>query len=115
MRTRPVFSDDARTEALRARLARPTILDIDGATAYWLEDASGGRASPGSPSSAEPLRRALAEHDGGGPANGVFLVCRLADGERYEIAGGIELLDAALAAAGRPRLRRPRPGHAAAS
>jgi hypothetical protein len=46
---------------------------------------------------------------------GVLLVCRLADGERYEIGGGIELLDAALAAAGRPRLRRPRTGHAAAS
>jgi hypothetical protein len=115
MRTRPVFSDDARTQALRARLARPTIIEIDGATAYWLEDASGGRASPVSPSSAEPLRLALAEHDGGGPAMGVLLVCRLADGERYEIGGGIELLDAALAAAGRPRLQRPLPGHAAAS
>ncbi len=46
---------------------------------------------------------------------GVLLVCRLAGGERYEIGGGIELLDAALAAAGRPRLQRPLPGHAAAS
>ncbi len=46
---------------------------------------------------------------------GVLLVCRLADGERYEIGGGIDLVDAALAAAGRPRLRRPRTGHAAAS
>jgi hypothetical protein len=115
MRTRPVFSDDARTRALCARLARPTIIEIDGATAYWLEDASGGRASPVSPSSADPLRLALAEHDGGGLAIGILLVCRLADGERYEIAGGIELLDSALVAAGRPRVRRPFPGHAAAS
>jgi hypothetical protein len=115
MRTRPAFSDDARTQALRARLARPTIIEIDGATSYWLEDASGGRVSPESPASADPLRFALAQHDGGGPAIGVRLVCRLADGELYEIGDGIELLDAALAAAGRPRPRRPLPGQAAAS
>ena len=115
MRTRPVFSDDARTQALRARLARPTIIEIDGATAYWLEDARGGRTSPESPSSTDPLLLRLAQHDAGGAAIGGLLVCRLADGERYEIGGGIELLDAALAAAGRPRLRRPSPGRAAAS
>ena len=107
MPTRPVLSETSRADGLRARLARPSIIAIDDATAYWLEDTVGRRASPESPSSAEPLAAVVEALDAGTATDGLRLLCRLADGDNYEIGAGVELLDAALAAAGRPRLPRP--------
>jgi len=104
--SRPASSESPRAEALRARLARPSIVAVDDAGAYWLEDPAGRRASPESPSSADALAAAFAAFDAGRPTDGLLLVCRLVDGERYEIGGGAELIDAALAAAGRPRMPR---------
>jgi hypothetical protein len=49
----------------------------------------------------------LAAFYAGRPTDGLLLVCRLVGGERYEIGGGAELVDAALAAGGRPRMPRP--------
>jgi hypothetical protein len=108
MRTRPAFSEVARAHELRARLARPRIIEIDGATAYWLEGLAGQRASPESPSSADPLAAVLAAFEGEMPPADLVLVCRLVNGDRYEIGGGDELVDAALGAAGRPAVRLPR-------
>ena len=83
------------------------IIEIDDATAYWLEDAMGQRVSQESPSSADPLAAALAAFDAGIPPDELVLVCRLADGERYEVGGGDPLVDAALGAAGLPTVRLP--------
>ena len=113
MCARPALSESARADALRARLAQPSIIEIDDATAYWLENPAGQRASPEAPSGADPLAAVLAAFDAGMRTEDLRLVCRLSDGERYEIGGGAELLDAALAAAGRPRLSRAVRGHAA--
>jgi hypothetical protein len=104
MRTRQVSADVARAEALRARLANPMIIAVDGATSYWLEKASGQLIGPESQTSAVPLALVVALVDAGQPSDDLALVCRLADGSRYVIGGGVELLGAAMAAANRPRL-----------
>ena len=91
---------------MRARLARPMIIEIDNATAYWLEDLIGQHVSPESPSSADALGAVLAAFDAGESPGGLALVCRLVTGERHEVGSGDSLVDAALGAAGRPALRR---------
>ena len=104
----------ARADALRSRLTRPMIIAVDGATAYWLESAGGHRLTAPAPSSANALAAVAAELDLGSPVNNLVLVCCLEDGNRYEIGAGEELVDAALAAAGRPRARKERRGTASA-
>jgi hypothetical protein len=103
MTTRPGTAESARARELRDRLSRATILEIDGATSYWLEKPSGQLVGPESPTSAVPLALVVALVDAGLPSDDLALVCRLADGSRYVIGGGVELLGAALAAANRPR------------
>jgi hypothetical protein len=83
------------------------IIEIDDAMSYWLEDPTGHRVSPESPTSADPLAAILADFDASTPLACV-LVCRLANGERYEVGGGDPLVDAALGAAGRPAVRLSR-------
>ena len=84
------------------------IVAVDGATAYWLESAGGRRLRAPAPSSADALAAVVAELALRSPVSDLVLVCCLEDGSRYEIGAGEELVDAALAAAGRPRVRKDR-------
>jgi hypothetical protein len=115
MRTRPGFDEDKRVRVYRARLAVPRIISIDGASSYWLEAAAGRRISEEYPSSAAPLAAVLVAVAEGSSIDEVVLVCRLADGDRYEIGSGGGLYDAALSAAGLPPARLGRPDKKAAS
>jgi len=67
-----------------------------------------GRLTAPAPSTADVLAAFVAEVDLGCPVDNLVLVCCLEDGSRYEIGAGEELVDAALAAAGRPRARNDR-------
>jgi hypothetical protein len=104
MATKPGLSDAERIRAYHAKLAeRPRRIVITGATAYWLEDASGAVIGAEAPSSDVPLVQVLALVADGFDAENLRLVCRGGDFERYVISdGGVMLIGAAEAAAGIP-------------
>ena len=117
MRTKPVRSDEERIRAFHEKLAQPSIVEIDDATAYWLEDADGRRIGERSSTSEAPLLAALAEvrRDRADPVE-LSLVCDAPDKGapddlRYVNSTGIGLLWMAESAAGLPpRPRVPAPG-----
>ncbi len=76
---------------------------IDHAAAYWLEGAHGDRLSPESERTLGPFSQALALVEAGTPPEALAVWSRLDDGRRYRVAGGIDLLGLAEAAAGIPR------------
>lgn len=79
---------------------------VRGAAAYWLEDVSGRRLGLESDRTLAPFASALALVEAGTSAEDLVVWSRLADGERYRVTGGINLLDAAEAAAGIPPMPR---------
>jgi hypothetical protein len=110
MRTKPVRSDEERIRAFHEKLAQPSIVEIDDATAYWLEDANGRQIGEQSSTSEAPLLAALAEVRRGTDPVELSLVCDAPDNgapddRRYVISTGIGLLWMAESAAGLP----PRP------
>ena len=110
MRTKPARSDVERIRAFHEKLDQPSIVEIDDATAYWLEDANGRRIGEQSPTSEVPLLAALAEVQRGVDPIELSLVCDAPDDGapdqgRYVISTGIGLLWMAESAAGLP----PRP------
>lgn len=102
MRTKAAPRRRWTVDDVRRILARPMELVIDGAVAYWLEDASGRRLGPESGRSLQPLSRALGLTRAGRDPDTLLLCARLESGERYEIGGGQSLVGAAEAAAGVP-------------
>ena len=110
MRTKPARSDEERIRAFHEKLDQPSIVGIDGATAYWLEGADGRRIGEQSATSEAPLLAALAEIRRGVDPIEINLVCNAPDEGapdygRYVISTGIGLLWMAESAAGLP----PRP------
>jgi hypothetical protein len=110
MRTKPARSDVERIRAFHEKLDQPSIVEIDDATAYWLEDANGRRIGEQSPTSEVPLLAALAEVQRGVDPIELSLVCDAPDDGapdqgRYVISTGVGLLWMAESAAGLP----PRP------
>jgi hypothetical protein len=116
MRTKPARSDEERIRAFHEKLDQPSIVEIDDATSYWLEDANGRRIGEQSPTSEVPLLAALAEVQRGADPIELSLVCNAPDkgapdDRRYVISTGIGLLWMAESAAGLPaRPRTPAPG-----
>jgi hypothetical protein len=119
MNTKPARSDVERIRAFHEKLDQPSIVEIDDATAYWLEDANGRRIGEQSPTSEVPLLAALAEVQRGVDPIELSLVCDAPDDGapdqgRYVISTGIGLLWMAESAAGRPpRPRGPAAGELA--
>jgi hypothetical protein len=110
MNTKPARSDVERIRAFHEKLDQPSIVEIDDATAYWLEDANGRRIGEQSPTSEVPLLAALAEVQRGVDPIELSLVCDAPDDGapdqgRYVISTGVGLLWMAESAAGLP----PRP------
>jgi hypothetical protein len=110
MRTKPTLSDEERIRAFHEKLDQPSIVEIDDATAYWLEDADGRPIGEPSPTSEAPLLAALAEIRRGLDPLELSLVCDAPDDgapddRRYIISSGVGLLWMAESAAGLP----PRP------
>lgn len=93
-------------EDVRRILQGPLELVLDDADAYWLEDDLGHRLGPESDRSLGPLSLALELHRAGRDADTMRLCARLDTGERYDLGGGLNLIDCAEAAAGIPA--RPR-------
>lgn len=83
-------------------LGGPLELVIDDAFAYWLEDDQGKRLCPDSTRTIAPIAKALELHRAGMDADRVLLWALLDTGERYEVGGGIILIDVAESAAGIP-------------
>lgn len=116
MRTKPARSDEERLRAFNDLLDQPSIVEIDDATAYWLEGEDGQPIGEESPTSEAPLLAALAEIRRGVDPNGLSLVCHVPDDDvlddgRYVIASGDFLVEFAEWAAGIPaRPRTPAPG-----
>ena len=111
MRTKPARSDDERIRAFHEKLDQPSIVEIDDATAYWLEGDDGRRIGDTSSTSEAPLLAALAEIGRGVDPIGLSLVCDAPDDRRYIISSGVGLLWMAESAAGLPpRPRIPAPG-----
>jgi hypothetical protein len=111
MRTKPARSDEERIRAFHEKLDQPSIVGIDDATAYWLEDADGRRIGEESPTSEAPLFAALAAIRRGVDPTGLFLLCNAPDegapdDGRYVITTGDFLVEFAESAAGIPA--RPR-------
>jgi len=110
MHTKPARSDAERIRAFREKLSQPSIVEIDDATAYWLEGETGRRIGEKSPTSEAPLLAALLEVGRGVDPIGLSLVCDVPDDGapddgRYVISSGLGLLEMAEWAAGLP----PRP------
>jgi hypothetical protein len=61
MRTKPARSDEERIHAFNELLNQPSIDEVDGATAYWLEGEDGRPIGEESPTSEAPLLAVLAE------------------------------------------------------
>jgi hypothetical protein len=98
-------TDDRRhwtVEEIRLILSRPLEVIIDDAVAYWLEDDRGQRLCPDSDRTIAPLAKALELHRAGMDPGRMLLWALLDTGERYEVGGGIILLDMAESAAGIP-------------
>ena len=116
MHTKPARSDAERIRAFRERLSQPAIVEIDDATAYWLEGEDGRRIGEKSSTSEAPLLAALAEIGRGVDPIGLSLVCNVPDNGapddgRYVISSGVGLFEMAEWAAGLPpRPRVPAPG-----
>jgi hypothetical protein len=111
MRTKPARSDEERIRAFHEKLDQPSIVEIDDATAYWLEAADGRRIGEQSPTSEAPLLAALGEIRRGVDPTGLFLLCNAPDqgapdDGRYVITTGDFLVEFAESAAGIPA--RPR-------
>jgi len=116
MRTKPARSDEERIRAFNELLNQPSIVEIDDATAYWLEGEDGQRIGEEYPTSEAPLLAALEVVGRGVDPIGLSLVCNApddgaADDGRYVISSGPGLVDMAESAAGIPaRPRIPAPG-----
>jgi hypothetical protein len=93
-------------ERYRRIVSRPLELVLDDAVAYWLEDDAGHRLGPESDRSLAPLFLVLELARSGRDTDDLMLCARLETGERFELGGGPNLIDAAEAAAGIPA--RPR-------
>ena len=111
MHTKPARSDAERIRAFHEKLSQPSIVEIDDATAYWLEDAGGRRIGEESPTSEAPLLAALAEISRGVDPSGLYLLCNAPDDGapddgRYVITTGDFLVEFAESAAGIPGRRR---------
>jgi hypothetical protein len=81
-------------------------VSVDGACAYWLGDRNGAPIGPESERTLAPFALALNLVRSGVPLEGLVVWSRLADGQRYRVAGGAALVELAEAAAGIPA--RPR-------
>jgi hypothetical protein len=106
MPTNPARSDQERIRAFHEKLDQPSIVEIDDATAYWLEEADGRRIGEEAPTSEAPLLAALTEIRRGVDPTGLSLVCDAGDEGRYVITSGDFLVEFAESAAGIPA--RPR-------
>ena len=110
MHTKPARSDAERIRTFREKLSQASIVEIDDATTYWLEDQNGRRIGEASPTSEAPLLAALAEVQLGVDPIGLSLLCDVPDDGapddgRYVISTGLGLLEMVEWAAGLP----PRP------
>ena len=74
MPTKPARSDDERIRAFHELLNQPSIVEIDDATAYWLEGEDGRRIGEESLTSEAPLLAVLAEAHRGVDPLGLSLV-----------------------------------------
>ena len=110
MRTKTGLDSRPTVEDVRRMLAGPLELVIEDAVAYWLEDDEGHHLGPESDRSLGPLFLALELARSGHDPDRLLLCVRLDTGERYEVGGGLNLIDIAEHAAGIPR--RPRVRHA---
>jgi hypothetical protein len=109
MSTRTTRSPRLTVEEVHRILDGPLELVIDDAVSYWLEDDAGDRLSEEATTTKGPFARALELHELGRDPDRMVLVARLDTGERYEVGGGLPLIDMAEAAAGIPaRPRTPR-------
>jgi hypothetical protein len=106
MPTNPARSDQERIRAFHEKLDQPSIVEIDDATAYWLEGHDGRMIGEVSPTSEAPLATAMAEIRRGVDPTGLSLVCDAGDEGRYVITSGDFLVEFAESAAGIPA--RPR-------
>jgi len=77
---------------------------------YWLEDDAGHRLGPESDRSLAPLFLALELAQSGRTPDEMLLCARLETGERFELRGGPNLINAAGAAAGLPTSPTRTPG-----
>jgi hypothetical protein len=116
MRTKPARSDAERIRAFREKLSQASIVEIDDATIYWLEDQDRRQIGAASSTSEAPLLAALAEIQRGLNPNDLSLLCDVPDkgapdDRRYVITSGDFLVEFAESAAGIPaRPRMPAPG-----
>ena len=106
MRTKATPDTRTTVEHVRRMLQGRLELIVEGAVAYWLEDDAGRRLGPESKRSLAPLFLALGMAREGRDPDTLSMCARLGNGERFEIGGGINLVDIAEHAAGIPR--RPR-------
>jgi hypothetical protein len=106
MRTKPGLDPRPTVEDVRRMLAGPLEMVIEDAVAYWLEDDAGLRLGPESDRSLGPLSLALDLARSGHDPDRLLLCVRLDTRERYEIGGGLNLIDIAEHAAGIPRSPR---------
>jgi hypothetical protein len=102
MHTRTADRRRWTVEDIREWLRGPIEVVIDGALAYWLEDDQGERLSPDSTRTIAPFGKALELHRLGADPDTIMLWARLDTGERYEVGGGVILIDMAESAVGIP-------------
>ena len=102
MRTKTGDRRPWTVEEVREILRRPKELVIEDAVAYWLEDDRGRRLCPDSNRTIEPFAKVRELHRAGMDPDRMLLWALLDSGERYEVGGGIVLLDVAESAAGIP-------------
>jgi hypothetical protein len=87
---------------MRALLAGPTEIVIDGAVSYWLGTPVGEPLGPESDRTLAPCALALRLAADGTDPEHLVLWARLASGTRYQVGGGVDLVAASVSAADVP-------------
>ena len=110
MRMRTRTAESQAVARMRALLAGPLEVRIDGAVAYWIADANGTPLGPESDRTLEPCALVLRLTAAGADPEELTLWARLQDGELYDVGGGDSLVDTAEGAAGIPARPPAAPG-----
>lgn len=106
MHTTTRTAESAAIARMRALLAGPLEVRIDGAVAYWIGTADGTPLGPESDRTLDPCALVLRLTADGTDPVALTLWARLENGELYDVGTGLNLVDMAEGAAGIPA--RPR-------
>ena len=106
MRTSTRTAESPAVARMRAFLAGPLEVRIDGAAAYWIGQSDGTPLGPESDRTLDPCALVLQLIADGVDPDDLMLWARLENGELYDVGGGVNLVGMALGTFGIPA--RPR-------